>query len=120
MSYPDPCIASTPYGSETHRRHPCSKLGKVGGTSCTWECIRSKGCAIGLAAALRCLAGGTIYFIDIIIFQWDLKPFWLGGLFLVFHWLDQSSATSVGGSSAFHIYIYMCVCVIIWYNYNIL
>ena len=32
MSCPDPCIASTLYGSETHRRHPCSKLGKVGGT----------------------------------------------------------------------------------------
>ena len=53
------------------------------------------------------LAGGTIYFIDIIIFQWDLNPFWLGGLLFVFHWLDQSSAASVGGSSTFHTHTHL-------------
>ena len=54
------------------------------------------------------------------LWWWDhllgCQHLWLGGLFSVLHWLDQSSVTSVGGSIAFHnmyvytcIYIYMCV-----------
>lgn len=40
------------------------------------------------------------------LWWWDhllgCQHLWLGGLFSVLHWLDQSSVTSVGGSIAFH------------------
>ena len=47
------------------------------------------------------------------LWWWDhllgCQHLWLGGLFSVLHWLDQSSVTSVGGSIAFHSSMYVCM-----------